>query len=112
MSDDRALIFKNLLNGVPIQQVCRDFHKTESEVNQIFSFVLRKIKNYCWLRSATKVALPMVHAGNLEEAKKYRIQCLSVLPKLNLNKDSQYKDFHSEVITPDNALQIARNLNT
>lgn len=108
--DFRALIFKNLLNGVPVGQVCRDFHKTEPEVMQIFSYVLRKVKSYCFLRSTSKVALPTISAGTLEEAKRYRVQCLSVLPKLNLNKSPEFKDIHNEILTPDNVLQVGRNI--
>lgn len=107
--DTRALIFSNLLNGVPLGQVAQAFHKTESEINQIFSFVLRKIKSYCFVRQTQK-AYPTITASTLEDAKKYRLTCLEVLPKLNLDKDSQFKDIQTELVTPDNALSIARNL--
>lgn len=110
MSDYKSLIFANLLNGVPISQVCRDFHKTESEVMNIFSFVFRKIKSYCFLRCAQPIATPMVYGYTIDDAKKSRITCLSVLPKLNLNKEAEFKDIQAEIVTPDNALQVTRNL--
>lgn len=110
--DSKALIFTNLLNGVSVEQVCRDFHKTESEVMNIFAFVLRKVKSYCFLRAASKEALPMITASNLEEAKRHRITCLSVLPKLNLNKEAQFKDIQTEIVTMDNFTQVIKNLNT
>jgi hypothetical protein len=109
--DDRALIFSNLLNGVPLWQVARDFHKTESEVNYTFAFILRKIKSYCFLRQAQR-AYPPIMASTVEEAKKYRLTCFSVLPKLNLEKSAQFKDINNETVTPDNVMAIAKNLNT
>lgn len=110
--DYRALIFANLLNGVPIEQICKDFDKSESEVQNIFAFVLRKVKSYCFERSATKDALPMITAATLEEAKKHRITCLTVLPKLNLNKDPKYRDIQIETVTPDNIMSVGSKLNT
>ena len=112
LSDPRSLIFANLLNGVSAQQVARDFHKTELEVNQIFSFVLRKIKSYCFMRSIQKNALPMIVADDVKSAQRYRLTCLKVLPHLNLDKAPQYKDIQSELVKPDNILSVARNLNT
>ncbi len=108
--NSKALIIANLLNGVPMEQVCKDFHKSESEVMNIFAFVLRKVKSYCFLRSATANAYPMITASNLEEAKKHRITCLTVLPKLNMNKEAEFKDIQTEIVSPDNFLQIAKNI--
>jgi hypothetical protein len=109
--DTRALIFSNLVNGVPVHQVCRDFHKTESEVMQVFAFILRKIKSYIFLRQ-TSVAYPTITASNLEEAKRLRLTCLTVLPKLKLDKEPQFKDIQTELVTPDNVMTVSRNLNT
>jgi hypothetical protein len=109
--DKRALIFSNLLNGVPDWQVARDFNVSVEEVKQIFSFVLRKVKSYCFLRQ-TQVAYPTIIAHTVDEARKFRLTCLAVLPKLNLDKEAQFKDIQTEVVTPDNVLTIARNLNT
>lgn len=108
--DDRTLIFSNLLNGVPTRQVAQTFRRSEAEVLQIFSFILRKIKNYCFLRARQKNAYPIIVASNIKEAQKYKLTCLSVLPKLNLDKAPQYKDIHSEVINPDNVMAVTRNL--
>lgn len=109
--DSRALIFSNLLNGVPVEQVAKDFQKSKEEIEKIFSFVLRKVKSYCFQRSIQKNALPIITASSLSEAKRQRLTCLSVLPKLNLDKDPMYKDIQSEIVTPDNCMSIARNLN-
>jgi hypothetical protein len=90
LKDDRALIFSNLLNGVPVWQVCRDFHRTESDVMNIFRFILRKIKS----RRLERMEPPIV--GNaISEIQKQRIAVLTILPKLNLDKDPLYKNvFH------------------
>lgn len=106
------MIFANLLNGVPMEQICKDYNRSESEVMNIFSFVLRKVKSYCFERSATKDALPMITAATLDEAKKHRLTCLTVLPKLNLNKDPKYRDIQIENVTPDNLMSIGSKLNT
>lgn len=106
------MIFANLLNGVPIGQVCKDFNKSESEVQNIFAFVLRKIKSYCFLRSATENAYPIITASTLEEAKKYKLTCLTVLPKLNMNREAQFKDITTQLVTPDNMMSIGSKLNT
>lgn len=110
--DAKALIFANLLNGVPMGQVCKDFNKSESEVQNIFAFVLRKVKSYCFLRSTTKEAYPIITASTLEEAKAHRITCLNVLPKLNMNKEAQFKDIKTELVTADNFMNLGSKLNT
>ena len=118
--DNRGAIFRNLLNGVPVWQVARDFHISESEVNSAFSYVLRKIKSFCFQRSlgyrepgspsAPVQAMPIIPAGTIEEAKKYRLSFLSVLEKLNLDKPPAFKDIQTETVTPDNIMTVARNL--
>lgn len=108
--DDRHLIFSNLLNGVPVPQVARDFHKSEAEVEQVFTHVLRKVKSYCFLRSRQKNPMPVVTASTVAEARAFRLTCLSVLPKLNLDRAPEFRDIHTETITPDNIMTVARNL--
>lgn len=109
--NEQALIFQNLLNGVPVKQVCLAFNKTETEVLQTFSYVLLKVKSYVFLRQ-TRVGYPTIIASTIEEAKKYRLTCLSVLPKLNLSRPADFKDIQNEIVTPDNVLSVTRNLNT
>lgn len=108
--DERTLIFSNLLNGVPARQVAEVFRKPEEEVMQIFSFILRKIKSYCFLRARQKDAYPIIVAHDVETAQAYRLTCLKVLPKLNLDTAPQFKDIQNEVVTPDNVISIASNL--
>ncbi len=109
--DDRALIFSNLLNGVSVEQVAREFKKSLDEVQRDFSYVLRKVKSYCFLRQTQKGYAP-INASTIEEAKKYRLTCLSVLPNIKLDKEPHFKDIQHEIVTPDNAIMIAKNLNT
>lgn len=109
--DERILIFSNLLNGVSIEQVARDFKKSLDEVQRDFSYVLRKIKSYCFLRQTKKGFAPIT-ASTIEEAKKFRLTCFSVLPNIKLDKEPQFKDIQHEIMTPDNAIMIAKNLNT
>lgn len=85
--DDRALIFSNLLNGVPIAKVCETFRKSEPEVMNIFRYVLRKIKS----RRLERME-PMIVGNSIAEIRRQRIACLTILPKLNLDRDPLYKD--------------------
>jgi hypothetical protein len=90
LKDDRALIFTNLLNGVPAWQVARDFHRSEPDVMNIFRFILRKIKS----RRLERMEPPIV-GNSISEIQRQRISVLTILPKLNLDKDPLYKDvFH------------------
>lgn len=93
LQDNRALIFTNLLNGVPVWQVCRDFHKTESEVMNIFRFILRKIKS----RRLERMEPPII-GNSIAEIQRQRITVLTILPKLNLDKDPLYKDVLHEAV--------------
>ena len=104
---DKALIFSNLIKGVPLQQVAREFKLSEEEILRVFSFVLRKIKSYVFLRQQ-----PMVIAHDIATAQKYRLICLRVLPNLNLEKEPQFKDIQNELVNDDNVMSVARNLNT
>ena len=61
MNDPRALIFTNLLNGVPIWQVCRDFGKSELDVMNIFRFVMRKIRSQLLLDMDRPIPKPSRH---------------------------------------------------
>jgi hypothetical protein len=93
LQDSRALIFTNLLNGVPVWQVCRDFRKSESDVMNIFRFILRKIKS----RRLERMEPPIV-GNSIREIQTQRITVLTILPKLNLDKDPLYKDVLHEAM--------------
>src|ERR1700761_8648127 len=94
LKDERALIFSNLLNGVPVWQVARDFRKSsEQEVMNIFNFILRKIRS----RRLERMEPPIV-GSTIEEVRKQRVVCLTTLPKLNLDKDPRYKNVMHETV--------------
>ena len=103
--DDRALIFTNLLNGVPLAEVARTFRRGEKDVLDTFGFVLRKVKSYAFERR-----MPPVVAATVDEARRHRLLCLSVVGKLNLDKDPRYARIVTETVTGDNALTIAKDL--
>ena len=93
LNDERALIFTNLLNGVPVWQVARDFHRSEPDVMHIFRFIVRKIRS----RRLERMEPPIV-GNTIDEVRRQRIVCLTILPKLNLDRDPRYKDvFHEPV---------------
>lgn len=96
--DERALIFANLVKGVPVWQVARDYRKrNEAEVLGIFAFVLNKVRNYHFVRH-----LPPIVGESVEEIRKYRAACLSVLPKLNFDKPPQFKKIANEPLEMKN----------
>jgi hypothetical protein len=102
LHDERALIFTNLMNGVPVWQVARDFHKGEPDVMNIFRFILRKIRS----RRLERMEPPIM-GNTIDEVRKQRIACLTILPKLNLDRDPRYKDvLHENVdITKDGTVR-------
>ena len=104
LKDDRALIFSNLLNGVPAWQVARDFHRSEPDVMNIFRFILRKIKS----RRLERMEPPIV-GNSIAEIQRHRVTVLTILPNLNLDRDPLYKDvFHEPMeITQDGKVRNA-----
>jgi hypothetical protein len=102
LRDERALIFTNLMNGIPVWQVARDFRKSEPDVMHIFRFILRKIRS----RRLERMEPPIV-GNTIDEVRRQRISCLTILPKLNLDRDPRYKDvLHENVdITKDGTVR-------
>jgi hypothetical protein len=93
LQDERALIFTNLMNGVPVWQVARDFHRSEPDVMHIFRFILRKIRS----RRLERMEPPIM-GNTIDEVRRQRIACLTILPKLNLDRDPRYKDVLHEPV--------------
>lgn len=105
LRDERALIYRNLLNGVPVFKVCESFHKSEPEVMQVFRYVTRKIKNYIFEKM-----LPPIYCDSISEAMRYKVQILQILPKLNLDKAPIYKDIGFDSIRADNFGHMERQI--
>jgi len=93
LNDERALIFSNLLNGQEPWKVAEQFHKSLPDVMNIFNFVLRKIRS----RRLERME-PPITGSSIEEIRKQRIACLTILPKLNLDKDPRFKDVRHEAV--------------
>ena len=80
MNDARRLIFCNLLNGNTAEQVARAYHKTPDEINEIFRFVVRKIKSYCHERY-----YPHIPCDTLAEARHNHLALRHILERVNLD---------------------------
>jgi len=97
LQDERALIFTNLMNGVPVWQVARDFRRSEPDVMNIFRFILRKIRS----RRLERMEPPII-GNTIDEVRRHRIACLMILPKLNLDKDPRYRNVMHEAVEVKN----------
>ncbi len=89
--DERRLIFSNLLNGVPLTDVCKAFNKTEADVRAEFSYITQKIKNYCFLKGC-----PAIYCDTIEDARKNRYAIFPILRVVNLDKAPQFKIKHEQ----------------
>lgn len=84
---ERELIFINLVNGVPIADVAKAFHKeTENQVMEDFRFVALKIKNYMFAR-----AMPFISLDTVAEAMQNKLQAFELLNKVNLDVLPQFQ---------------------
>lgn len=91
LKDERVLIFTNLMNGVPDWKVAEQFHKSLPDVMAIFRFIVRKIRS----RRLERMEPPII-GNSIPEIQRQRITVLSILPKLNLDRDPRYKDVRHE----------------
>lgn len=80
-AQEKDLIFRNMLNGVDKLSIAQAFHKTEEDINEIFKFVVSKIKSYMFIN-----VMPFMSLSSIDEARKNRLQALEILDKLNLDK--------------------------
>ncbi len=101
LKDSRVLIVNNLLNGVPVWVVARSFHIEAKEVESIFTFAMTKVKDYLF-----RYCKPPIFCETIEEARKDRVNILAVLPKLNLDKEPEYKKIVTEKVTERNHKSI------
>lgn len=76
---ERKLIFLNLVNGNPVPIVAQAFHRSESEINAEFNFVIQKIKSYMFER-----AMPFLACATITEARQNRLRLFDIVEKLNL----------------------------
>lgn len=84
--EERKIIFSNLLNGVPLGNVCKAFNKSESEIQADFKYIMQKVKNYCFLNG-----VPTIVGDSVEECRKQRHSIFPILKMVDLNKSPIYK---------------------
>ena len=90
--NERKIIFSNLLNKVPVQNIALAFNKTENEILLDFKYIIQKIKNYCFLNS-----VPPIFCDTLPEAQKNKYSIFPILDKLDLEKAPIYKITYKEL---------------
>ena len=83
MDDERYLIVCNLLNGLTHDQVGITYKKSFKEVDDIFKFVIRKIKSYCFARS-----YPFFACDSLLDARRNKHLIIYIMNRLNLKNDT------------------------
>jgi hypothetical protein len=85
---ERELVFRNLLNGVPLETVAQTFRLQPHQALAAFEFVLRKIKSY-----AFEHRLPPVMVDTVAQARRgeHRLVLLTVLARLNLAKEPMHR---------------------
>jgi hypothetical protein len=91
LKDERVMIFANLMNGVPEWKIAEQFHKSVPDVMHIFRFILRKIRS----RRLERMEPPIV-GNSLAEIRRQRITVLTLLPRLNLDKEPHYSNVMHE----------------
>ena len=84
---ERELIFANLLNGVPPENVAQAFNKESvAQVMDEFRYVALKIKSYMFSR-----AMPYIPLDTIAEAMQNKLQALDLLTKVKLDALPAYK---------------------
>ena len=77
LGEDRRLIFENVANGVPIQQVMSVYRRSEKELWDEVQFVGKKISEYRFRRHQ-----PPLGCANLNEIRINRLALLDTLRRL------------------------------
>jgi hypothetical protein len=92
LGEERRLVFTNVANGVPIQQVMSAFRKSEKEVMDDVRFVAKKITEYRFSRRAKPTEkeplgrpcpLPPLGCSTLAEITWNRLALLETLGRLS-----------------------------
>jgi hypothetical protein len=80
LGEDRRMIFSNVANGVPIQQIMSAFRRSEKEVMDEVKFVGWKIGEY-----RHRAKLPPLNCESLKDISWNRLALLETLQKLGPN---------------------------
>jgi hypothetical protein len=78
LGEERRLIFENVANGVPIQQVMSAYRRSEKEVMADVEFVGKKITEYRFRK-----AMPPLSCSTLKDISWNRLALLDTLRGLN-----------------------------
>lgn len=84
-ADDRRLIFRNLANGVSVEQVMQNYRRSEKEVMDIFAYVSLKIRSYRFERGQ-----PFAKCDTIDDARRNAPTVLTTLERLNLASDPKF----------------------
>lgn len=79
--DERVLVYRNLLDGVPVWKVMEVFRKSEKEIMDIFRHVSAALMHYSLLRH-----MPPVFSDAIAVAQKQKRYLLPLITKVNLDK--------------------------
>lgn len=97
--ETKKLIFSNILNNVPISSICKNFQKTDREIEMIFNFIVARIKSF-WFEQRTKdnvkKLMPYVPCDNYADARDNRILLMQILNKIDLS-ELKFKVYHAEL---------------
>lgn len=77
LGEERRLIFQNVANGVPMDQVRATFKRSQTEIDRELRFVARKIREYRFRRYQ-----PPVACDEVKDIRWNRVALLETLRKL------------------------------
>ena len=107
LGEERRLIFENVANGVPIQQVMSVFRRSEKQVMDEVKFVAKKIAEYRFRRHA-----PPLGCSTLNEISFNRRPLLETLRKLGdvyLSTELIIPNIHVGQLTDPHVVQEAEH---
>lgn len=87
--NDRLLMFTNLLNKVPLEDVAKAFNTTEAAILVDFKYIMQKVNNYCFLRG-----VPAIRCETIFDAQRERLNIFPILKVIDLDKPPIYKIRH------------------
>src|SRR5262249_45678549 len=88
LAQERELIVRNLLNGVPADRVAAAFRRSREEVAREFDFFLRKVRSYAFER---RVPPPRVDTLAQATRPENKAVLLWILERLNLATDPAHR---------------------
>lgn len=96
LGEERRLIFENLANGVPIEQIMAAFKRSETEVMREMEFVGRKLREYRFKRH-----LPPLACETLKDIRWNRqalLECVAKLGPIYLSSSLELPTIYIEAL--------------